>query len=203
MKLYSLKAAPNPRRVRIFMAEKRASVPVEEFELEAGTHRSPEFLKRNPLGLLPVLELDTGETICESVAICRYFDELIPEPPLFGRSSRERVDVEMWTRHMEHELLLPTIDVFVHTHPLWAGRRTQVAAYGELRRAHLVERMRWLDGVLKDREFIAADRYTIADITAQVAVLTARGVCSLPIPEDHKNLARWWGAVSKRPTARA
>ena len=203
MKLYSLKAAPNPRRVRIFLAEKRARVPVEEFELEAGTHRQPEFLKRNPLGLLPVLELDTGETISESVAICRYFDELIPEPPLFGRSSRERVDVEMWTRHMEHELLLPVIDVFVHTHPLWAGRRTQIAAYGELQHGRLVDRLKWLDEVLKDREFIAADRYTIADITAQVAVLTGRGVSKLVIPEDHKNLARWWTAVSKRPTARA
>ena len=203
MKLYSLKGAPNPRRVRIFLAEKRASVPVEEFELEAGLHRQPDFLKRNPLGLLPVLELDTGETICESVAICRYFDELIPEPPLFGRSSRERVDVEMWTRHMEHELLLPVIDVFVHTHPLWAGRRTQIAAYGELQHGRLVERLKWLDEVLKDREFIATDRYTIADITAQVAVLTGRAVSKLVIPEDHKNLVRWWGAVSKRPTARA
>ena len=203
MKLYSLKAAPNPRRVRIFLAEKRARVPVEEFELEAGLHRQPDFLKRNPLGLLPVLELDTGETISESVAICRYFDELIPEPPLFGRSSRERVDVEMWTRHMEHELLLPVIDVFVHTHPLWAGRRTQIAAYGELQHGRLVERLKWLDEVLKDREFIAADRYTIADITAQVAVLTGRAVSKLVIPEDHKNLVRWWGAVSKRPTARA
>lgn len=203
MKLYSLKGAPNPRRARIFIAEKRANVPVEEFELEAGTHRQPGFLKRNPLGLLPVLELDTGETISESVAICRYFDELIPEPPLFGRSSRERVGVEMWTRHMEHELLLPVIDIFVHTHPLWAGRRTQVAAYGELRHGLLVERLKWLDDVLKDREFIAADRYTIADITAQVAVLTGRAVSRLVIPEDHKNLARWWAAVSKRPTARA
>ena len=203
MKLYSLKGAPNPRRVRIFLAEKRASVPVEEFELEAGLHRQPDFLKRNPLGLLPVLELDTGETICESVAICRYFDELIPEPPLFGRSSRERVDVEMWTRHMEHELLLPVIDVFVHTHPLWTGRRTQIAAYGELQHGLLVERLKWLDEVLKDREFIAADRYTIADITAQVAVLTGRAVAKLVIPEEHKNLARWWAAVSKRPTARA
>jgi len=203
MKLYSLKGAPNPRRARIFIAEMGARVPVEEFELEAGTHRQPEFLKRNPLGQLPVLELDTGETICESVAICRYFDELMPEPPLFGRSSRERVDVEMWTRRMEHELLMPVIDVFVHTHPLWAGRRTQVAAYGELRHDLLVERLKWLDDVLKDREFIAADRYTIADITAQVAVLTGRAVSRLVISEDQRNLARWWAAVGKRPTVRA
>jgi glutathione S-transferase len=203
MKLYSLKGAPNPRRVRIFLAEKRVSLPVEEFELEKGLHRQPDFLKRNPLGLLPVLELDDGRTICESVAICRHFDEMIPEPPLFGRSSRERVDVEMWSRHMEHELLVPMIDVFVHTHPLWAGKRAQIPAYGELRHGQMTERLRWIDEVLKDREFIAGDRYTIADITAQVAVLTGRAVARLEIPDDHTNLARWWKAVSTRPTARA
>ena len=203
MKLYSLKSAPNPRRVRIFLAEKRVTLPIEEFDLERGDHRQPAFLARNPLGLLPVLETDTGECITESVAICRYFEELIPEPPLFGRSAHERVLVEMWNRRMEHELLLPVIDVFVHTHPLWVGRRQQVAAYGELRRLQVMERMRWLDGELREREFIGVDRCNIADITAQVALLTARGALKLPIPADHKNLERWWSAVTRRPSARA
>jgi glutathione S-transferase len=203
MKLYSLKDAPNPRRVRIFLAEKRAQVPVEEFSMDTMGHKAPAFLMRNPLGQLPVLELDTGETITESVAICRYFEELMPEPPLFGRSAQERVLVEMWNRRMEHELLLPVIDVFVHSHPFWTGRREQVGAYGDLRRLQVKERMRWLDRELEGREFIGVDRYNIADITAQVAILTARGALKLAIPEDHKNLARWWAAVGKRPTARA
>lgn len=203
MKLYSLKSAPNPRRVRIFIAEKRAAVEVHEFDMDTRGHLEPAFLARNPLGQLPVLETDDGEFISESVAICRYFEELMPEPPLFGRSAHERVMVEMWNRRMEHELLLPAIDVFVHTHPFWSGRRQQVAAYGELKRLQLVERMRWLDGELKDREFIGVDRYNIADITAQVALLTARGACNLPIPEDHRNLTRWWKDVTKRPSARA
>jgi len=204
MKLYSLKNAPNPRRVRIFLAEKRVSIPIEEIEdVETGLHRKPEFSAKNSLAQLPVLELDDGTTLTESVAICRYFEETVPEPPLFGRSTIERAQVEMWNRRMEIELLLPTIDVFVHTHPFWKGKRAQMPAWGENRRAHLVERLRWLDGELKDRPFIGIDRYNIADITAQVALLTARGACGLPIPEDHKNLARWWGAVSKRPTARA
>ena len=203
MKLYSLRDAPNPRRVRIFLAEKRATVPIEEFDMETRGHREPAFLARNPLGTLPVLELDTGELIAESVAICRYFEEMLPEPPLFGRSSRERVDVEMWNRRMELELLLPVIDVFLHTHEFWTGRRTQVPTYGDLRRQHVMERMRWLDGELQDREFIGVDRYNIADITAQVALLTARGALKLAIPEDHKNLSRWWSAVTKRPSARA
>ncbi len=203
MKLYSLKDAPNPRRVRIFLAEKRARVPVEEFDMVTMGHKEPLFLLRNPLGQLPVLELDTGETITESVAICRYFEEMMPEPPLFGRSAHERVLVEMWNRRMELELLLPIIDVFVHTHEFWAGRREQVAPYGELRRLQVRERMRWLDRELEGRQFIGVDRYNIADITAQVALLTARGALKLPIPDDHKNLARWWAAVTKRPSARA
>jgi glutathione S-transferase len=204
MKLYSLKNAPNPRRVRIFLAEKRVTLPIEEIEdIVTGLHRAPEFRAKNSLAQLPVLELDDGTTLTESVAICRYFEEMVPEPPLFGRSTIERAQVEMWNRRMEIELLLPTIDVFVHTHPFWQGKREQMPEWGARQKAHLVERMRWLDGELEDRSFIGIDRYNIADITAQVALLTARGACGLPIPDDHKNLARWWGAVSKRPTARA
>ena len=204
MKLYSLKNAPNPRRVRIFLAEKRVTLPIEEIEdVVTGLHRAPEFRAKNSLAQLPVLELDDGTTLTESVAICRYFEETVPEPPLFGRSTIERAQVEMWNRRMEIELLLPTIDVFVHTHSFWAGKREQMPDWGARQKAHLVERMRWLDGELKDRQFIGVDRYNIADITAQVALLTARGACGLPIPGDHKNLARWWSAVSKRPTARA
>jgi len=204
MKLYSLKNAPNPRRVRIFLAEKRVTLPIEEIEdVVTGLHRAPEFRAKNSLAQLPVLELDDGTTLTESVAICRYFEEMVPEPPLFGRSTIERAQVEMWNRRMEIELLLPTIDVFVHTHPFWQGKREQMPEWGARQKAHLVERMRWLDGELEDRSFIGIDRYNIADITAQVALLTARGACGLPIPDDHKNLARWWGAVSKRPTARA
>ena len=174
-----------------------------ELDIETGQHRMPAFLTKNSLGQLPVLELDDGTTLTESVAICRYFEEMIPEPPLFGRSAMERALVEMWNRRMEIELLLPTIDVFIHTHPFWAGKRQQLPDWGEHQRKHLSERMRWLDGELKDRQHIGIDRYNIADITAQVALLTARGACKMPIPEDHKNLARWWADVTKRPSARA
>jgi glutathione S-transferase len=203
MKLYSLKNGVNPRRVRIFLAEKRVAIPIEEFDMESAGHKAPAFLAKNPLGTLPVLELDDGTLIAESVAICRYFEESIPEPPLFGRSILERAQVEMWNRRMELELLLPTIDVFIHTHPYWVGKRRQVGEWGEARRLQVVERMRWLDGELRDRQFIGVDRYNIADITAQVALLTARGALRLAIPDDHKNLTRWWNAVSARPSARA
>ncbi|MBM3644630.1 MAG: glutathione S-transferase [Alphaproteobacteria bacterium] len=203
MKLYSLKDGVNPRRVRIFLAEKRAQVPIEEFDMDSRGHREDAFLAKNPLGTLPVLELDDGTILSESVAICRYFEEMMPEPPLFGRSALERAQVEMWNRRMELELLLPVIDVFVHSHPFWVGRRPQIPTFGDLRRQQVVERMRWLDGELRDREFIGIDRYNVADITAQVALLTARGALKLPVPEDHRHLARWWAAVSARPSARA
>jgi glutathione S-transferase len=207
MKLYLLKNGVNPRRVRIFLAEKKVrlgtDVPFEEFDMESNGHREPAFVARNPLGTLPVMELDDGTIIAESVAICRYFEEMIPEPVLMGRGALGAATIEMWNRRMELELLLPTIDAFVHTHPFWIGRRPQIAAWGGARRALLVERMKWLDGELKHRPFIAGETYTIADITAQVALLTARGVLKLPIPDDQAHLARWFAAVSARPTARA
>jgi glutathione S-transferase len=203
VKLYDLKNAPNPRRVKIFLAEKKVSLPIEALDIETREHRTPAFLAKNPLGQLPVLELDDGTMLCESVAICRYFEEMVPEPPLFGRSTLERAQVEMWNRRMELELLLPVIDVFVHTHPFWVGKREQMPAWGEERRKQLIERLRWLDQELEGREFIGTDRYSIADITAQVALLTARGAMKIAIPEDHRNLSRWWSAVTKRPTARA
>ncbi|MGE0424505.1 MAG: glutathione S-transferase family protein [Reyranellaceae bacterium] len=207
MKLYLLKNGVNPRRVRIFLAEKRVrlgdDVPFEEFDMESAGHRRPDFLAKNPLGTLPVLELDDGTVLTESVAICRYFEEQRPEPPLMGRGALGAAMTEMWNRRMEHELLLPVIGTFVHTHPFWVGKREQIPAYGELLRRQVVERMKWLDGELAKRAYIAGDTYGIADITAQVALLTARGALKLPIAEEQANLSRWWAAVSARPSARA
>lgn len=203
MKLYLLKNGVNPRRVRIFLAEKGVSVPTEEFDMDQAQHRRPEFLAKNPLGVLPVLELDDGTAICESVAICRYFEEMHPEPPLMGLGATGQATVEMWNRRMEHEVLLPTIDAFVHTHEFWVGKRAQIKEWGEARKRQLLERLAWLDTELARRPFVAGERYTIADITAQVAVLTARGALKVAIGEEQKNLARWWAAVSARPSARA
>ncbi len=208
MKLYLLKNGVNPRRVRIFLAEKRVrlgtDLPFEEFDMEENKgHKQPAYLAKNPMGTLPALELDDGTVIAESVAICRYVEEMITEPVLMGRGALGAATVEMWNRRMELELLLPTIDVFVHTHPFWVGRRPQIADWGVARRTHLVDRMKWLDGELQVRPFIAGDTYSIADITAQVALLTARGALKLAIPDDHVHLARWYAAVSSRPSARA
>jgi glutathione S-transferase len=162
----------------------------------------PEFLRLNPLGKLPVLELDDGSVLTESVAICHYLEALQPEPNLCVRNARERAEIEMWDRRMEFDAAAHAINAFVHLHPFWIGRETQVAAFGELSRDKLLQRMAWLDTELADREFLAAGRYTLADITLQCALVMAKGI-GIRIPEQHANLARWFAAVTARPTARA
>ena len=202
MKLYNLGAGMNPRRVRIFLAEKGVEVPMVEVDMMKGENRTPEFLAINPMGTLPVLELDDGTILTESVAICRYFEELHPEPNLFGNTALERAQVEMWNRRMEFELMVPMAMAFRHTHEMWAGRNPQVPEFGALCRENASGRMRWLDTELADREFIAGDRYTIADITAQCGLLLGKNT-GTPVPEECGNLARWFKSVTSRPTARA
>jgi glutathione S-transferase len=202
MKLYDLKAGTNPRRVRIFLAEKGVTIPSVEVDMTKGENKAPDYLAKNPMGTMPLLELDDGSFIAESIAICRYIEALHPTPPLFGTGAREIAHVEMWNRRMEIELLRPITDVFVHTSPFWVGKRTQFADYGRHMHTVAIERMRWLDGELAGRPFIAGASYTVADITAQSALLLGRNT-GTPMPPDLPNLQRWWAAVSARPTARA
>ena len=202
MKLYDARTAPNPRRVRIFLAEKGITVPVEEVDIVSAQNRSPEFRARNAMGTLPVLELDDGTTIAESVAICRYFEELHPEPPLMGTDAKDRAVVEMWQRRMEFEVFLPITQVFRNGHAFFKGRIPQVPEYGEVCRTHAEQRLAWLDGVLAERPFVAGERYTIADITALCAIDFGR-VSSIRVTPGQPNLARWHAAVSSRPSAKA
>ena len=202
MKLYDSRTAPNPRRVRIFLAEKGISVPVEEVDIVSAQNRSAEFRAKNVMGTLPVLELDDGTTIAESVAICRYFEELQPEPPLMGTDAKDRALVEMWQRRMEYEVFLPITQVFRNGHAFFKGRIPQVPEYGEVCRKHAEQRLEWLDGVLADRPFIAGERYTIADITALCAIDFGR-VSNIRVTPEQPNLARWHAVVSSRPSAKA
>ncbi len=202
MKLYDLKAGMNPRRVRIFLAEKGIEVPKVDVDMMKGENATPAFLALNPLGKLPVLELDDGTILTESMAICRYFEELHPEPPLFGRDALERAKVEMWNRRMELEIAYPMTQVFQHGYEFWKDRITQVPAFGEVCREKLRDRMNWLDGELADRDYIVGDSYTVADITAQCGLLMGKAV-DMRIPEALENLSRWFESVVSRPTARA
>jgi glutathione S-transferase len=202
VKLYDLKAGLNPRRVRIFLAEKGIEVPAVQVDMLTGENQRPAFLAKNPLGKLPVLELDDGACLTESMAICRYFEALQPEPPLFGRDAREQAFVEMWNRRMELEIAIPMTQVFQHGNDFWKGRIEQLPAWGELNRRKLEERMVWLDGELAGRDYIAGDSYTVADITAQAAFVMGKGI-GLRIPAELPNLTAWFERVSARPTARA
>jgi glutathione S-transferase len=202
MKIYEFTQAPNPRRVRIFLAEKGITVPLEQINLAAGDNRKPEFLKINPMGGVPVLELDDGTHIAESVAICRYFEETHPKPPLMGTDAKDKAVVEMWQRRMELEILMMTAGAFRNTSDFFKGRIPQVKEYGEVCRNAALKRLEWLDTVLANREFIAGPRYTIADITALVGIDFGR-TTGIKILENQKNLARWHQAVSSRPSAKA
>ncbi|MBX3024022.1 glutathione S-transferase [bacterium] len=202
MKLYDSAAAPNPRRVRVFLAEKGVAIPTEQVDIATAANREPAFRAKNPLGTLPVLELDDGTCIAESVAICRYIEETHPTPPLLGTDARDRALVEMWQRRMELELFIPIAQVFRHTHAFFAGRIPQVPEWGEVSRAHALATMGWLDRELADREFIAGTRYTIADITALCGIDFGR-VSKIRIAPELANLARWHAAVSARPSASA
>jgi glutathione S-transferase len=202
VKLYDSAIAPNPRRVRIFLAEKGIDVPKVPVDIAKAENRKPEFLARNPLGGVPVLELDDGTCIAESVAICRYFEALHPKPPLLGTDAKDQALVEMWQRRMELSLLLNTTGCFRNTHEFFKGRIPQVPEYGEVCRDAAVKSYAWLDRELASREFVAGERFTIADITALVAIDFGR-ISNIRIAPEQKNLERWYAAVSSRPSAKA
>ncbi|MBI2969159.1 MAG: glutathione S-transferase [Gammaproteobacteria bacterium] len=210
MKLYDMHLAPNPRRVRMFLAEKNLDIPKVEVSVVEGENLKPDFKNINYRGLLPTLELDDGTCLDESVAICRYIEELQPEPNLLGRGALEKARIESWQRHMEFDGFWPLADFFRNTFPAFAERAVPGLAEKFPAIPELAERGRrryeiFLEGFndrLKDNEFVAGDRFTIADITAFVAADWGRRM-KLPIPERHSHSSRWYAAVSRRPSAGA
>jgi glutathione S-transferase len=203
MKLYDGGRAPNPRRVRIFLAEKGIKVATEPVDLGAMQQRSEAYTAINPLQRVPALVLDDGTVITESVAICRYFEALQPDPPLFGRGALEIALVEMWNRRAEFNLYLPVSSVFRHLHPAAkAMEDPQVPQWGEANKPRIFEFLQLLDGELKGRPYLAGDAYSIADITAMIAVDFMR-VSKLAVPDTLTSLKSWHQAVSARPSAAA
>ncbi len=203
MKLFDGGRAPNPRRVRIFLAEKGIEVPIAPVDMGAMEHRGPDLASRNPLQRLPVLELDDGTVICESIAICRYFEELHPEPALFGRGALGKALVEMWQRRVELHLLFPVAQAFRHIHPAMKEWEVpQVPDWGEANKPKALEFLRILDRELQDREFVAGDHYSVADITGLVA-LDFTKPARIAIPDELTNVGRWRRAITERPSAAA
>ncbi len=203
MKLYDGGRAVNPRRVRIFLAEKGISIPTEQVDIATQQHRTETFAAINPMRRLPVLVLDDGTVIAELIAICRYFEALQPDPPLFGRGALEVAMVEMWNWRAEFNLMGPVTTVFQHLHPFMKPLvNPQVPDWGEANKPRVFEFLQLLDGELKNRPYIAGNDFTVADITALTAVDFMK-VPKLPLPEEFTNVRRWHQQVSARPSAAA
>ncbi|TJV97169.1 MAG: glutathione S-transferase [Mesorhizobium sp.] len=201
MKLFDGGRAPNPRRVRVFLAEKGLQVPLVPVDMGALEHRDQAVSSRNPLQRLPVLELDDGTIITESVAICRYFEELHPEPALFGRGALGKALVEMWQRRMELNLLGRVAAAFRHVHPAMKEWEVpQIPEWGEANKPKAVGFIRLLDDELANREFVAGDAYSIADITGLIAIDFMKPA-RIKVPDDCANVLRWHQAISSRPSA--
>jgi glutathione S-transferase len=204
MKLYTSNRAPNPRRVRWVMAEKGIEdVELVEVDILTGEHKTPEYRARVGVPHVPALELDDGTTISESVAICRYLEALHPEPNLFGRDAREQAVIEMWTRRCEFYLANPIMLSVRHSHPALAAlEAVQMPQLADYNRVAAEKFMKTLDRRLAEQAFIAADRFTIADIVALVGLDFARLIKYRP-PEELTHLARWLEAGRARPAAKA
>ena len=203
MKLYDGGRAPNPRRLRVFLAEKGITVPMEQVDLGGLQQKSTAFTAINPLQRVPALVLDDGTVITESIAICRYFECLHPEPPLFGVGALGQAVVEMWNRRAELHLLLPVSHAFRHLHPAMRELEVpQVAAWGEVNKPRVLEFLAILDRELAARPFIAGTQFSVADITAMIAVDFMKPA-KLAVPPDHRNVLRWHAEVAARPSAAA
>jgi glutathione S-transferase len=203
MKLYDFKTGPNPRRVRIFLAEKGIEVPLVHVDIMKREQKAPDFLKKNPIGSIPVLELDDGTCISESVAICRYFEELQPEPPLFGRNPVEKAQIEMWLRRVELNFMVPVGMVWIHGHPLTAKLIKQIPEAADQNRKRAQIGYRLLDAQLADNAFVAGDEYSVVDAVLLASLDFANGLVGVPYDETLKHLKRWHDTVSARPSAGA
>lgn len=203
MKIYEQRSAPNPRRVRIFLAEKGIEVPFVQLDMAKGEMKTPEFTALNRFQRVPVLVLDDGTAISETVAICRYFEETTPTPPLFGIGAVGRAQVEMWNRRMELGLLVHVAQVFRHLHPSMATLEVpQFRDWGEANKPKAQEILRYLDEELGTRLFVAGHSFSIADITALTAIDFMRPA-RIERPAGLDNLARWYADVTARPSAKA
>lgn len=203
MKLLDGGRAPNPRRVRVFLAEKGLEIPLEPVDMGALGHKSEQVSQHNPLQRLPVLVLDDGTALSESVAICRYFEELHPDPPLMGTDALDKAVVEMWQRRMEFHLFLPVAYVFRHAHPAMAEWEVpQIREFSEANRPKVAEAMEWINEELSHRHYIAGNSYTIADITAMIA-LDFTKPARIEIPKELTNLLAWYKSVKDRPSSSA
>jgi glutathione S-transferase len=203
MELYDGGRAPSPRRVRVFLAEKGIEVPRRQVDFANMEQFSEAFTSLNPMQRVPVLILDDGTPISETMAICRYFEALQPEPNLLGRDAREIATIEMWNRRVEMNFYNAVSSAFRHLSPAMAvSEKPQISEWGEANKAKALAFLAVLDRELAKRKFVAGDRFTVADITTLATVDFMRAP-KIELPADMKNIARWHAEVSARPSAKA
>jgi glutathione S-transferase len=200
MKILDEKRAPNPRRVRVYLAEKGIAVPFEQVDIMTGAAKTAEFTGLNPIQRVPVLILEDGTAISETIAICRYFEALHPEPSLFGQTPLEIARIEMWNRRAELNFFIPVAQVFRHLHPAMAElEKPQVPAWAEANKPRVSEIIGIFDQALAKTRFLAGDRYSVADITATIAADFMKPA-RLAIPDGAANFKRWYDEVRARPS---
>lgn len=202
MKIYQTHMAPNPRRVRMFLAEKNIEMDYQEVDIAAGDNLTPEMKAKNPTTKLPFLELDDGTCIGETVAICRYFEEIKSENPLMGRTALEKAQVEMWQRRIEFHLLLPVSMCFVHTTGYFKDRMKPVAEWGDISGQNAVAYFEELNEHFSKSSYLVEDYFSIADITLLCSIDFAR-VVKLRVNEKYTHLLDWYARVSSRSSASA
>ncbi|MEO9944303.1 glutathione S-transferase family protein [Paraglaciecola sp.] len=202
MKIYDTKTAPSPRRVRIFLAEKGIPMEYIQVDLQKGENLSPEMRAKNPVGKIPVLELDDGTCISEGASICRYFEEIQGEPCLMGSTPLEKAQIDMWHRQVELYFFGQVGMCFQHSTGYFKDRMTPIKEYGVVAGKNAAGFLKVLERRLGESEYIAGDSYSIADITALCALDFAR-VVDIKLTEKHPNLKRWYASVSSRPSAKA
>ena len=202
MILYDFVPAPNPRRVRIFLHEKGIEVPTKQIDIMKGEHKKKEYKKASPLSQVPTLELDDGTFITESIAICRYFEALQPEPSLMGDNAEEIAIIEMWQRRFELLLMIGIANTYRHGHPAMAALEDQIKEWSESSRPRVIKMMYWFDKQIEDKEFICLNKFTIADISALVCFDFAKWP-KIEIPSDCTNLLNYYERLNSRPSAKA
>jgi len=202
MKLYDFVGAPNPKKVRVYLAEKGLSVPVEPVNIVTGENRTPGFMKKNPMGGLPVLQLDDGSHLPESLAIIEYFEELHPTPPMIGTTPVERARVRALERLIDLNVLQRIGTIFQNTHPFMAGRLKQSADAADNARGSLATALQVVDTAIGNHRFVAGERPTVADCTL-FAALEFGEFAGVPLDPAFANVTRWYRAFKERPSASA
>ena len=203
MKFYN-SIGPNPRVVRMFMAEKGIAVPMEEVDLMKGDNRREPYLKKNSAGQMPALELDSGHCVTEITAICEYLEDVHPNPPLIGATAEQKAETRKWTRRVDLNICEPLISGFRFSQGLGLFKDRIVtvpeAADGLKRIAQ--DRVKWLDGEMAGKEFVCAKRFTLADVLL-FCFLDFGTQVGQPLNPENKTIAAWFARVKERPSAKA